>query len=244
LTGFAAGRLLVVTAVDAERAAVLAGLGGPGEPGGLPGAGGPDAAGVTVAAVGVGPAASAAGTARLLALAEGAGAPYHAVVCAGIGGGFAGVVPVGGVALASTSVAADLGADTPTGFLSIDALGFGTTLAPTDPALSAAMLAALPSAVTGQILTVSTVTGTAAGALALRSRHPGAVAEAMEGYGAAVAAAAAGVPFAELRAISNAIGPRDRSAWRIPQALAALTAAFAAFTATDRAATEPPARCP
>ena len=34
----------------------------------------------------------------------------------------------------------------------------------------------------------------------------------MEGFGVATAAALAGVPFAELRTISNAIGPRDRGA--------------------------------
>ncbi|HYN93641.1 MAG TPA: futalosine hydrolase, partial [Pilimelia sp.] len=50
------------------------------------------------------------------------------------------------------------------------------------------------------------------------------------GYGAACAAAGAGVPFAELRAISNAVGPRDRAAWRIADALTALTAAAPALT--------------
>ncbi len=53
--------LLVVTAVEAEADAVRAGLDGRS----------------TVAAVGVGPAAAAAGTARLLALAEAGGRPYH-----------------------------------------------------------------------------------------------------------------------------------------------------------------------
>jgi futalosine hydrolase len=45
-----------------------------------------------------------------------------------------------------------------------------------------------------------------------------------------VAAAAAwhGVPVAELRAISNLVGPRDRDSWRIGDALAALGAAVAA----------------
>ena len=37
-----------------------------------------------------------------------------------------------------------------------------------------------------------------------------------------LAAARAGVPFAEVRAISNAVGPRDRQAWRIDDALTAL----------------------
>ncbi|GAB3964652.1 hypothetical protein GCM10027615_07780 [Plantactinospora veratri] len=54
--------ILVVTAVAAEAEAVRAGLAG-------------DT--VTVAPVGVGPAAAAAGTARLIALAEAAGRPYR-----------------------------------------------------------------------------------------------------------------------------------------------------------------------
>jgi futalosine hydrolase len=51
----------------------------------------------------------------------------------------------------------------------------------------------------------------------------------MEGFGVATAAAAFGVPVLELRTISNAVGPRDRAAWRIPAALGALTTAFAAL---------------
>ncbi|AVT39840.1 futalosine hydrolase [Plantactinospora sp. BB1] len=203
--------ILVVTAVAAEAEAVRAGLVG-------------DA--VTVAPVGVGPAAAAAGTARLIALAEAAGRPYRGVVSAGIGGGFPGRAPVGGVVIATRSVAADLGAESPDGFLTLDELGFGTTTLPADPALLDVLRAGLPQAVTGAVLTLGTVTGTAATTAALLARHPDAVAEAMEGYGVASAAVAAGLPFAELRTISNPIGPRDRSAWRIGDAFAALTAAF------------------
>lgn len=206
--------LLVVTAVEAEAQAVRAGAGE-----------------VTVAAVGVGAAAAAAGTARLLALAEAGGSPYRAVVVAGIGGGFAGRAPVGTTVLATRSIAADLGADSPEGFIPLDDLGFGTAIAPADPTLLARLQAALPDAITGDILTVNTVTGTAETTETLIRRFPAAVAEAMEGYGAARAATDAGLPFAELRTISNAIGPRDRSAWRIPDALAALTKAAHALTA-------------
>jgi len=177
---------------------------------------------VTVAAVGVGPAAAAAGTARLLALAEAAGSPYQVVVSAGVAGGFPGRAGTGGVVLATRSVAADLGATSATGFLPLDELGFGSTVALADPTLTAALREALPGAVAGAVLTVSTVTGTAARAAALTARCPDAVAEAMEGYGVACAAAVSGVAFAELRTISNSVGPRDRGSWRIAEALAAL----------------------
>ncbi|MER6753373.1 futalosine hydrolase [Micromonospora echinofusca] len=213
--------LLVVTAVPAEAEAVRAGL--------------PDPSTV-VLPVGVGPAVAAATTARLLALAEAAGRSYRGVVSAGVAGGFAGRAEVGATVLGSVSVAADLGAESPAGFLPVDELGMppewlggGLALA-ADPGLLAALRAGLPTATVGAVLTVSTVTGTAASTDALRRRHPDAVAEAMEGYGVAVAAAQAGVPFAELRTVSNPVGPRDRDAWRMREALAALTTAAAALT--------------
>ena len=197
--------LLVVTAVAAEAEAVRAGA---------------DLAHVVVEPVGVGPAAAAAGTARLLA-----GGRYRAVVSAGIAGGFAGRAPVGATVLGARSIAADLGAETPDGFLTVDELGFGRSVQPVDPVLLAGLTAALPEAIAGDVLTLSTVTGTAATAGRLAARFPAAVAEAMEGYGVAVAAAAAGVPFAELRTISNPIGPRDRAAWRLGEAFTALSTA-------------------
>ncbi|MCZ7421319.1 MULTISPECIES: futalosine hydrolase [unclassified Micromonospora] len=212
--------LLVVTAVPAEAEAIQAGLADPT---------------VAVLPVGVGPAVAGAATARLLALAELAGRPYRAVVSAGVAGGFAGRVAVGGTVLGSRAVAADLGAESPDGFVPIDELGMpaellgGGPALDADPELLAALRRALPAATVGPVLTVSTVTGTAASTDELVRRHPEAVAEAMEGYGVAVAASQAGVPFAELRTISNPIGPRDRDAWRLRDALTALTAAAPAL---------------
>jgi futalosine hydrolase len=200
--------LLVVTAVPAERDALVAGLGD---------------TGVEVVAVGVGGAGAAAGTARRLATGD-----YQAVLCAGIAGGFD--TPLGGTVLGTVSVGADLGAESPDGFVPLSVLGFGPDTHPADPALLDALRQALPGAAVGPILSVNTVTGTAAGAAELCRRYPGAVAEAMEGFGVASAAALAGVPFAELRTISNLVGPRDRRAWRIGDALAALTGAGQALS--------------
>lgn len=127
-------------------------------------------------------------------------------------------------------VAADLGADTPDGHLALEELGFGRS-AHTPPAALAARVAeavrdtGLPCLL-APVLTVSTATGTAARAAALTARHPRAGAEAMEGFGVAEAAAAHGVPAVEVRAVSNAVGPRDRAAWRIGEALDALRSAF------------------
>ncbi len=202
--------LLVVTAVEAEAEAVRAGA---------------DPAQVVVAAVGVGPAAAAAGTARLLATGS-----YRAVISAGIAGGFPGRAPVGAIVLGTRSIAADLGAESPAGFRPIEELGFGRSVLESDATLIKTLAAALPGAIVGDVLTLATVTGTAATAGRLADRFRGAVAEAMEGFG--VATAAGDLPFAELRAISNPIGPRDRAAWRLKEAFGALSTASTALWTT------------
>jgi len=211
-----ASAVLVVTSVAAEREAIEAGIGAA-----RPGMA---ARSNRIVAVdgGVGVANAAATTAAALA-----DRPFAAVVSAGIAGGIG--VPAGGLVLGTASVAADLGADSPDGFLSLEDLDLGSSLVECDRDLSERLAELLPDAVRGTILTVSTVTGTAARADWLRSRHPAAVAEAMEGFGVATAAARAGVPFAEVRAISNAVGPRDRQAWRINDALTALRRVGAAL---------------
>ncbi|MFJ9945523.1 futalosine hydrolase [Streptomyces erythrochromogenes] len=223
-------RALVVTAVGAESDSVLTGLtphpDSPGpEPRTLPGGyliTRRDLPGIAfdVLVGGVGPAAAAAGTATALALAE-----YGLVVSAGIGGGFAPAAPVGSLVVADAIVAADLGAQTPDGFVDVASLGFGRSVH-LPPVELAARAAEATGALLAPVLTVSTVTGTADGAAALAARHPMAGAEAMEGFGVAEAASAHGLPVLEVRAVSNAVGPRDRTAWRIGDALAALAEGF------------------
>lgn len=199
-------RLLVVVSVEGERAAL-------------------SRSGWDVVIGGVGQAAAAAVTSANLISARQRGDPYGAVLCAGIAGGFAGRAEPGATVLASRVIAADLGADSPDGFLPLDRLGFASSTVEPDVALLHRLREALPYAIVGEVLTVATVTGTTARAAQLLTRHPHAVAEAMEGFGVATAATLAAVPFAELRTISNRVGPRDVSAWRIPDALAALGAA-------------------
>lgn len=196
--------ILIVTAVEAEQAAVRRGLG--------------DSSRYEVIAAGVGPAAAAAGTARALA-----GGNYQLVLSAGIGGGFPGKAEVSSLVVADVIIQADLGSETPDGFLSTEELGFGTASVPVDFKLAERLTAALQhaglTAVLAPIATVSTTTGTKATADKLAARVPGAAAEAMEGFGAAQAAALFSLPVLELRAISNTVGPRDRDAWKIPEAL-------------------------
>ena len=203
-------RVLVATAVPAERDAVARAL---------------DLPGVDVIAAGVGPALAAASTATALTRAALEGAPYGLAVSPGIAGGFAPHAPVGSLVVADEITAADLGADTPDGFLPVTELGFGTVTHRPPETLVREVVSAT-GARPGAVLTVSTVTGTAVRAARLRERHPTALAEAMEGFGVAEAAAVHGTPVLELRAVSNPVGPRDRAAWRIGDALAALTEGF------------------
>jgi futalosine hydrolase len=206
----------VVTAVPAERDVLVEAFGAAGIGGLRATAVGPYAGmsreGLTLLAGGVGPAAAAAATATALALA-----PADLVLSAGIGGGFAGRSGIGDLAVATEIVAADLGAESPEGFLSVDDLGFGqSSVLAVDLGMSGVRR--------GRVLTVSTVTGSDSRARDLLARH-GAVAEAMEGFGVAEAARAAGVPVAELRGISNTVGRRDRDNWDLPAAFAALRGA-------------------
>ncbi|WP_432140044.1 futalosine hydrolase [Streptomyces sp. bgisy154] len=242
-------RLLIVTAVEAERDAVISGFGpavavaasGPpgrellrltcsdtvtcGDTRRAPSASRRRPLTADLLAGGVGPAAAAAATGAALALAAAREAPYDLVISAGIAGGFAPVAAMGSVVVADRVIAADLGCETPDGFLPVDRLGFGTSEHTCPPHLAAAVARAL-GAVHAPVLTVSTATGTEDRARTLR-RHHAAAAEAMEGFGVAEAAAAHGIPMLEVRTVSNPVGPRDRAAWRIPDALAALRDAFA-----------------
>jgi futalosine hydrolase len=206
-------RVLVATAVPVERDAVAEALTSGGHEG------------HTVIAAGVGSALAAASTATALTTAALTGSPYDLVVSAGIAGGFQPEAPVGSLVVADEITVADLGAETADGFVPVTGLGFGTVTHRPPNAL-VRDLADATGARTGAVLTVSTVTGTAERAAVLRARHPGALAEAMEGFGVAEAAAAHCVPVLEIRAVSNPVGPRDRAAWRIGDALAALTQAF------------------
>ena len=87
-----------------------------------------------------------------------------------------------------------------------------------DPRLLAAARAALPGAALLPIGTSARVGGTS-----------GCDVEAMEGFGVLRAAAAAGVPALEVRAIANEIEEADRGLWRLDDAQAALAATVPAL---------------
>ena len=225
--------LLVITAVEAERDATVGKL--PESKhidiGGYGGLSVPTAAGELHAFhAGVGPVAAAATTASLLAL----GPDYELVVSAGIAGGFAGRAEVGDVVWADQVIAADQGVVTDDGFLSLRELGLPGNggYAIGDLGYRARLAAGSFRLRGGDVLTLSCMTGTTERADELAVRYPRAVAEAMEGYGVIEATrrdlqrTGRDVPFAEVRAISNIIGRRDRSTWNIPRAFDALAEAM------------------
>jgi len=202
--------VLIVTAVSAERDAVCNALESDSR--------------FDVIVGGVGAVAAAVNTSRALTITE-----YSLVISAGIGGGFFGKAEVGSLVVGTEIVAADLGAETSDGFNSLHKLGFGFNRIEIDPSLvervtTGLRVAKLPVN-SGPVLTVSTVTGTEETAKELAARIKGASAEAMEGFGVGFAALDRSLPVMEIRAISNMVGPRDRSAWRIKEALDVLQAA-------------------
>lgn len=171
---------------------------------------------------GVGPVAAALATARALEQAD-----FDLAVSAGIGGAYPGSgLGPGDLAVSGRIVQADLGAQDGGQWLGLETLGL--SILPDAPHAAsfavwegAADLAGRVGAAYGPLLTLSTVTGTAARAQALTARFPGALTEGMEGAGVAHAALLAGVPALEVRGVSNPVGPRDRASWHLPEALAA-----------------------
>lgn len=170
--------------------------------------------------------------------------PVRGVLAFGVAGAYpASGLRVGDVALASEAVYADEGVETPGGWLSAEGIGIPLLERdgarrfdrfPLDPdrverARAALEAAGIPARV-GPALTVSTCSGTAARGELLARRH-GALVEGMEGAAVAHVCALYGVPFLELRAVSNAVVDRDLSAWRIPEAAGAAQRAVRALVA-------------
>jgi futalosine hydrolase len=151
---------------------------------------------------GVGPVEAAAATARALALH-----PVEALLHVGIAG--ARGLGVGTLVVGSEAVYVDLSARWPV----VDRVD-------PDPRLLATALEALPEATRLPIQTSAAVGRTS------NSLLQAPVVEAMEGFGVLRAAALAGVPAVEVRAVSNEVGDEDRARWDVPAALGALEDAF------------------
>jgi futalosine hydrolase len=147
---------------------------------------------------GMGPVEAAAATARALALH-----PARAVLHVGVAGG-RGLAPRS-LVIGAEAVYCDIAAAIPV-----------ADRAAADPRLVEAARRALPAAPVLPIGTSAAVGG---------ARHDVPV-EAMEGFAVLRAAALAGVPAVEVRAISNEVGEPDRSRWDVGGAIGALSLAI------------------
>jgi futalosine hydrolase len=204
-------RILVVAATDAELAAAP-----------------PSADGVTFdpLVTGVGMVATAARVSAALTASR-----YDAALDIGICGAFDRTLALATVVHVTSEALPELGAEDGEAFLSLADLGLTGADAPlwtngrlvntTPPAWPG--LATLPR-VSG--LTVNTTHGHEASVAAVLRRYPAQV-ESMEGAAFFYSCFTAGVPCAQVRAISNYVERRNRAAWRVPEALDALRLAAA-----------------
>jgi futalosine hydrolase len=150
---------------------------------------------------------------------------YDFVLQAGVGGSFDASVPLGSLVLVTIERYGDLGAEDNGDTLDIFDMGLmqpdlfpHTAGALLMPQLPDGITIALPP-VKG--ITVSMVSGSAA-TIAWRSQKYHPVVESMEGAAFHFVCLQAGIPFAQVRAISNYVIPRDKSQWRMKDAVVAL----------------------
>ena len=141
-----------------------------------------------------------------------------AIVICGIGGAYpSSGIAIGEAVCAETEIYGDLGAESPGGFLDMQALGFPVATTASGALFNELPMHVFPAGRRARFVTVSTCTGTKSGALTMELRTRGAV-ENMEGAAIAHVAHLHGIPVGEIRGISNVASDRDKSTWKITQA--------------------------
>jgi futalosine hydrolase len=146
------------------------------------------------------------------------------VVQVGICGSFSAAYPIGSVVQVQEEIYSELGADSPEGFLDLEALGFplfqvGEQIWYNRMHNPSKPLPALAE-VTG--ITVNRVHGV--GSVISQTRqfwNPDI--ESMEGAALFQVCLGAGIPFYEIRSVSNYVEDRNRAGWNIPLALKSLS---------------------
>jgi len=221
-------QVAIVVAVEREAEAVERHLAGAGV----------DPGRIALVVGGVGRTNAAIATVVELASMDACAEAGAAALSVGVAGAYASddAPAVGSVVVATLSIYAEEGIETPSGFGDMRALGFPLgdfegNAVPADPGLLGLARTALPHARFGPIATVATCAGTDARAAAIAART-GAVAEAMEGAAVLHAARRLSVPALELRGISNTTGDRDRQTWDLDAGLDAAGGATAALVRT------------
>jgi futalosine hydrolase len=161
----------------------------------------------------------------------------------GVGGAYPDSgISVGGIAVADQEIYGDEGVVTPDGFMDMRGMGIPLLSAspgsgpcanrPTKRLFNKIPIHSMPvkkacrilkklsfNPLKGPFVTLSTVTGTASRAAELQARYR-AICENMEGASVAHICMLYGVPFLEIRGISNMVEDRDRRSWRLKEAAA------------------------
>ncbi len=169
---------------------------------------------VDILNTGVGMVATAAWCSRVLTEQK-----YAFALNLGVCGSFDRALAPGAVVHVVTDRIAELGAEDGEAFLAFQELGLPGDCEFTSTATPAnAAIAALP-AVRG--ITVNTVHGNERSIAAVVQRFNPQV-ESMEGAAFMCACHIHGVPFAQVRAVSNIVEKRNRQAWKMPEAIESL----------------------
>lgn len=155
---------------------------------------------------------------------------YTQVIQAGIGGSFSAALPKGTVVVVGEEFLVDLGAEDNGTFLDLFDMGLlrredppfteGALVAPTLDLKVCSRLPRVRSATVNRVLSEQRSID-----WVQRRFSPDVVN--MEGAALFYACLSAGVPFVSIRAISDMVGPRDKSAWDIPGAVRALNTELA-----------------
>jgi futalosine hydrolase len=214
-------RFLFVTATDFELAPLVARLTPSSPSSGRPRPFTHASHHVDVLTTGVGMTATAVWCARVLATQQ-----YDLAVNFGVCGSFDPACPPGMVVHVTSDCISELGAEDDEEFLTVQQLGL---LGPDDTPFSGGRLVNVGApanktiaglrAVTG--ITVNTVHGNTRSIARVVERFSPGV-ETMEGAAFMYACLVSGVPFAQVRAVSNMVEKRNRSAWKLQEAIDAL----------------------
>ena len=176
---------------------------------------------VDVLVTGVGMVATAAQCARALATA-----PYDLALNVGVCGAFNSRYPLGTVVHVVSDCVAELGAQDGSAFLTVHELGLlGRNDPPYQDGLlvnsSPPVIAPLTSLPAVHGITVNTVHGHEPDIVNVVGRFRPDI-ETMEGAAFMYACLLHGVPFAQVRAVSNVVERRNRAAWKMKEAIDAL----------------------
>jgi futalosine hydrolase len=223
-------RILIVAATDAEMDGIVARLGARRRHGDRVSEYSAAGRAVHLLVTGVGMVATAAWCSRALAERS-----YDLALNAGLCGSFDESLVPGTVVHVVSDCLAELGAEDGDRFLTLQELGLEDSVDRADarPGSCAELRNAAPPAISAlddlrkaRGITVNTAHGHERSIAAVVERlHP--QVESMEGAAFMYACLMHGIPFAQIRAVSNVVERRNRSSWKVEEAIGALAGAVA-----------------